>query len=162
MPRTAEVAAAGELGRELTQTFGDAGVFGEKPFDLRARDRKATNVGFRPHTGRALDVVAEQRTLAEDVSRPDISLALGCLDDGLSLFEHEHARARPAPFDQRLACGRVELRRRGGKAFKLSVVDICEERERAKAVSHYSPSPGNPNPPSAPPASPPSFDSVRL
>ena len=31
-----------------------------------------------------------------------------------------------------------------------------------EAVAHYSPSPGRPNPPSAPPASPPSFDSVRL
>jgi hypothetical protein len=58
MPRTAEV-AAGELGRELTQTFGDAGIFGKQPFDLGPRDRKATNVGFCPHTGGALDVVAE-------------------------------------------------------------------------------------------------------
>jgi len=161
MPRTAEV-APGKLGREPAQAFGDAGIFSEKAFDLRTRDRKATNVRFSPHTGRALDVVPEQRTLAEDVSGADVSLPLGCFDDGLPFLEHKHPRARSAPFDQCLARRRLELRRRGGKAFELGVVDVREERERTEAVEHYSPSPGRPNPPSAPPASPPSFDSVRL
>ena len=53
MPRIAEVAAR-KLGRELTQALGDAGIFGEKRFDLRTRDRKATNVRLGPHTSGAL------------------------------------------------------------------------------------------------------------
>jgi len=148
------------VGRELTQTLGDAGIFGEQPFELGARDRKATNVRFGPHAGGALDVVAQQRTLAEDVSGPDVSLSLGCLDDGLALLEHEHPRARPAPFDQRLTGRSLEFGRGRSKPIQLSVVEIREQRERAEKVAHYSPSPGRPSPPSAPPASPPSFDSI--
>jgi hypothetical protein len=108
MPRTAEVGGR-RLGRELAQAFGEAGIVGEKPLDLKTRDREATNVGFGPDTGCPFDVVAEQRTLAEDVSRPDVSLSLGCLHDGLTLLEDEDARARPAPFDQRLTRRRIEL-----------------------------------------------------
>src|SRR2546430_6464190 len=142
--------------------LGNARILREQPFDLGPGDRQAAHIGPRPHSGSSFDVLAEQGALAEDVARPELAFAFPRFDDCLPLLEHEHAGARPAAFGQRLTGRRLDLRRRGSEPIELSVVEISEQRERAQAVPHRSPSPGRPSPPSAPPARPPSLDSIRF
>src|SRR6185437_5626810 len=148
-------------GREAAELVREPWILGQEPFDLRPRDRQATDVGLRPHPRGALDVVAQERSLPEDVSRPDLAPALRGFDDRLSLLEYEDSRARLAALDQGLAGGGVELRCRRGEPVELRVVQVGEERQCSQPVAHYPPSPGRPRPPS-PPASPPIFDSIKL
>ena len=65
MPRIAE---ATEGLRSRADRGGDARIFREEPFDLGPRDREAAHVGPCPYSGSALDGLAEQRALAEDVA----------------------------------------------------------------------------------------------
>ena len=67
------------------EALGEARIVGKQLLDLRPGDRKAADVGHGPHSRCALDVVAEQRALAEDVPGPERARSLGRFDDRLAL-----------------------------------------------------------------------------
>jgi hypothetical protein len=92
MPRIAEVSPRSRAsGRELTEAFRDARIFLEHVFELGPGNGEAPHVGLCAHTGRAFDVLTEERSFAEDVAGSQLAVTFGRLDHRVSLFEHEES-----------------------------------------------------------------------
>ena len=64
-------------------------MVGDQSLDVRSRDRQAAHRGVRPHARCSLSVGVEQRTLAEDVARAELSRTLGGFHGRGFFLEHE-------------------------------------------------------------------------
>jgi hypothetical protein len=78
--------------------------------------------------------VVQQRELTDDLARADLDLAIVDGQDRRPLLDEEHPGPHEARLDQHVAGGSLELLHEGGDRAQMVLVEVGEQRNRAKAV----------------------------
>src|SRR5205814_2862989 len=114
----------------LEQVRRDLRMVLEQRLEGRAVDRDAADRSLRPHAGRALSLVAQERQLAEELAGTELAVSLGGIDLDHALDHEEHPRAGGARLRQRLAGMCLELARPRGELIERRAVEPRKQRDR--------------------------------